>query len=245
MKSLLKLKLFLVLIILGIVACKKDDFIDTGVHNPKFNGTVWQYLETRPDMFDTLMVALKIAKLDEVLKKEEVTFFAPSDPSILKAVWRLNNMLYISGQDTITKLEQVKPEVWRKYLGQYIVKGKYVAKDFAQIDTVNLAAYPGGVYKNYNGTDMNIGVLYNDVLSNDQLIKYAGYRQLYFNLPYSIVIPDEIKDYFTPFITAPVATSDIQPTNGVLHVLQFSKHVLGFQGLLFADEAYTLGVLPK
>lgn len=245
MKSLLKLKLFLVLIILGFVACKKDDFIDTGVHNPKFNGTVWQYLETRPDMFDTLMVALKIAKLDEVLKKDEVTFFAPSDPSILKAVWRLNNMLFISGQDTVTKLEQVKPEVWRKYLGQYIVKGKYVAKDFAQIDTVNLAAYPGGIYKNFNGTDMNIGVLYNDVLSNDQLIKYAGYRQLYINLPYSIVIPDEIKDYFTPFITAPVATSDIQPTNGVLHVLQFSKHVLGFQGTLFANEAYTLGVLPK
>ncbi|WP_394676983.1 fasciclin domain-containing protein [uncultured Sphingobacterium sp.] len=245
MKSLLKLTLFLALMILGIAACKKDDFIDTGVHNPKFDGTVWQYLESRPDLFDTLMVALKISKLDEVLKKEEVTFFAPPDPTILKAVWRLNRTLYISGQDTIKKLEQIKPQVWRKYLGQYILKGKYLSKDFTQIDTINLAAYPGGVYKNYDGSDMNIGVLYNDVRSNDQVIKYAGYRQLYFNFPYSITSPGDIQEYFTPFVTAPVATSDIQPTNGVLHVLQFSKHTLGFVGSLFAGDAYTIGVLPN
>ncbi|MFC3353269.1 fasciclin domain-containing protein [Sphingobacterium zeae] len=245
MKSLLKLTLFLTVMILGVVACKKDDFIDTGVHNVKFDGTVWQYLETRPDLFDTLMVALKISKLDEVLKKEEVTFFAPPDPTILKAVWRLNRTLYVSGQDTITKLEQIKPQVWRKYLGQYILKGKYLSKDFTQIDTINLAAYPGGVYKNYDGFDMNIGVLFNDVRSNDQVIKYAGYRQLYFNFPYSITLPGDIQEYLTPFITAPVATSDIQPTNGVLHVLQFSKHTLGFVGSLFASEAYTVGVLPN
>jgi hypothetical protein len=42
-----------------------------------------------------------------------------------------------------------------------------------------------------------------------------------------------------------VATSDIQPTNGVLHVLQFSKHTLGFVGSLFAGDAYTIGVLPN
>jgi hypothetical protein len=77
------------------------------------------------------------------------------------------------------------------------------------------------------------------------VIKYAGYRQLYFNFPYSITSPGDIQEYFTPFVTAPVATSDIQPTNGVLHVLQFSKHTLGFVGSLFAGDAYTIGVLPN
>jgi len=251
MNKIWKYSFLLLMVISLFAACKKDDYIDTGVHEAKFNGTIWNYLESRPDMFDTLMVALKAAKLDNVLKNEEVTFFAPPDPCILKSVWMLNQQLFRSGQDSITKLEQIRPEVWRKYLSRYIFKGKNVAKDYRQIDTLNLAAFPGGVYKNIAGADMNIGVLYNDVITkNDnsdgnQVIKYAGYRQLYLNYPYSISVPEEFKDYFVPYITAPVATSDIQPTNGVLHVLQFSKHSFGFQSIDFVSEAYLLGVLPK
>ncbi|RKE45289.1 hypothetical protein [Sphingobacterium detergens] len=251
MKKIWKYTFLLLMAVSLFSACKKEDYIDTGVHEAKFNGTIWNYLESRPDLFDTLMVALKVAKLDAVLKNDEVTFFAPPDPCVLKSVWLLNQQLFRSGQDSITKLEQIRPDVWRKYLSRYIFKGKNVAKDYRQIDTLNLAAFPGGVYKNLDGGDMNIGVLYNDVVSKNessggtQVIKYAGYRQLYLNYPYSMSVPDEIKDYFVPFITAPVATSDIQPTNGVLHVLQFSKHAFGFQNYEFANEAYLLGVLPK
>jgi len=251
MKKIWKYTFLLLMAVSLFSACKKEDYIDTGVHEAKFNGTIWNYLESRPDLFDTLMVALKVAKLDAVLKNDEVTFFAPPDPCVLKSVWLLNQQLFRSGQDSITKLEQIRPEVWRKYLSRYIFKGKNVAKDYRQIDTLNLAAFPGGVYKNLDGGDMNIGVLYNDVVSKNessggtQVIKYAGYRQLYLNYPYSMSVPDEIKDYFVPFITAAVATSDIQPTNGVLHVLQFSKHAFGFQNYEFANEAYLLGVLPK
>lgn len=249
MKNLFKIGVLLMLVGVIFSACKKEDFIDTGVHEPTFNGNIWQYLETRPDMFDTLMTALKIAKLDDVIKNEEVTFFAPPDQSILKAVWTLNRALFINGLDTITKLEQVKPEVWKKYLSRYIIKGRYKAKDFRQLDTLNLAAYSGGIYKSYNDTELNIGVLYNDIRvegsTGTQVIKYAGYRQLYFNLPYSVAIPEEFRDYFIPFLTAPVATSDIQPINGVLHVLQFSRHTFGFQQFMFAEDAYNLGILPK
>jgi len=249
MKNLIKLGVIMMAFSMMLFSCTKEDYLDTGVHNPKFNGTTWQYLETRPDLFDTLMVALKAAKLDEVIKNEEVTFFAPSDQTILKTVWSLNQFLFRTGQDSITKLEQVRPEVWRKFLSNYIIKGKYLAKDFTQIDTLNLAAFPGGVFKSYDGEDMNIGVLYNDVRTSSntgtQVIKYAGYRQLYLNLPYTIAVPEEFQDYFIPFITAPVATSDIQCTNGVLHVLQFSKHEFSFESSLFVDEAWTRGILPK
>ncbi|UIR55383.1 fasciclin domain-containing protein [Sphingobacterium sp. SRCM116780] len=249
MKNLMKISFMMLIASMILFSCKKEDYIDTGIHDPKFNGTTWQYLESRPELFDTLMVALKIAKLDDVIKNEEVTFFAPPDKSILKSVWKLNESLFRMGQDTITTLDQVRPEVWRKFLSKYIIKGKYLAKDFNQMDTLNLAAFPGGVYKNYEGTDMNIGVLYNDIKTSSntgtQIIKYAGYRQLYLNFPYSVAVPDEEQDYFIPFLTAPVATSDIQPTNGVLHVLQFSKHAFGFQTNLFVNEAWTVGILYK
>nr|WP_288808488.1 fasciclin domain-containing protein [uncultured Sphingobacterium sp.] len=243
MKIFLKIGTFILFIGVVLNACKKEDYLDTGVHDPKYKGTIWQYLESRPDLFDTLTVALKIAKLDVVLQNEEVTFFAPPDPSIMKSVWLLNQSLFRSGQDSITSFNQIKPEIWRKYLSRYILKGKYVAKDFGQLDTLKLDSYPGGVYKTFDNTEMNIGVFYNDVRANDdQLIKYAGYRQLYFNYPFSI---PGLEDYLIPFITAPVATSDIQPTNGVLHVLQFSKHALGFRSELFAEDVMVQGILPK
>lgn len=243
MKNILKIGTFLLLVGLIFTACKKEDYLDTGVHDPKYKGTIWQYLESRPDMFDTLIVALKIAKLDEVLKNEEVTFFAPPNQSILKSVWAMNQQLFRAGQDSITSLDQVKPEVWRKYLSRYILKGKNLAKDFSQLDTLKLDSYPGGIYKNYENSEVNIGVFYNDIRASDnQLIKYAGYRQLYFNYPYSV---PGLEELLLPFITAPVATSDIQPTNGVLHVLQFSKHTLGFRSFVFANDAINQGILSK
>lgn len=243
MKNLYTIGGFFLLLTLLISSCKKEDYLDTGVHNPKYKGTVWQYLESRPDLFDTLTVALKIAKLDEVLKKDDVTFFAPSNVSILKSVWLLNEALFRTGEDSITTLDQVKPEIWRKYLSRYIIKGKYLAKDFSQLDTLKLDSYPGGIYKTLDGTDMNVGVLYNDIRASDnQLIKYAGYRQLYINYPYSI---PGLEEFFMPYITAPVATSDIQATNGVLHVLQYSKHALGFMKYLFAEDAMLQGIKNK
>jgi len=251
MKTIYNYSILLALVLTLFAACKKGDYIDTGIHEAKYKGTVWNYLESRPDLFDTLMVALKVAKLDETLKNDEVTFFAPADPCILRAVWLLNESLFRSGQDSITKLEQIRPEVWRKYLSRYIFKGKNVAKDYRQLDTLNMAAYSGGIYQTIAGEDMNVGVLYNDVKTKDetsgteQIIKYAGYRQLYINFPFRIVIPGLEDLYILPYITAPVATSDIQPTNGVLHVLQFSKHTFGFHPFQFASEAYNTGVLPR
>lgn len=243
MKNKLKIGLLFLLVGLIFTACKKEDYIDTGIHDPKYKGTIWQYLESRPDLFDTLTVALKIAKLDEVLKNEEVTFFAPPNASILKSIWSLNQTLLLTGQDSITSLDQVKPQVWRKYLGRYIVKGRNLAKDFRQLDTMKLDSYPGGIYKNYDNAEVNIGVIYNDIRASDnQLIKYAGYRQLYFNYPYTI---PGLESFLLPFITAPVATSDIQPTNGVLHVLQFSQHALGFRKFLFVEDAINQGILSK
>ncbi|ULT28093.1 hypothetical protein KUH03_16725 [Sphingobacterium sp. E70] len=145
MKIFLKIGTFILLVGLALSACKKEDYLDTGVHDPKYKGTIWQYLESRPDLFDTLTVALKIAKLDVVLQNEEVTFFAPPDPSIMKSVWLLNESLFRSGQDSITSFDQIKPEIWRKYLSRYILKGKYVAKDFGQLDTLKLDSYPGSI----------------------------------------------------------------------------------------------------
>jgi hypothetical protein len=62
----------------------------------------------------------------------------------------------------------------------------------------------------YNGDLANIGVVYNTA----NTVRYAGYRQLCIT---SITDPSNPSAFW--FASAPVATSDVQPTNGAVHVL--------------------------
>lgn len=60
-------------------------------------------------------------------------------------------------------------------------------------------------------------------------MKYAGARQIIYSYVYDFTIGDMKNAY--------VATSDIQPTNGVVHVLRLTDHAFGFEPYLFATKA--------
>jgi hypothetical protein len=79
---------------------------------------------------------------------------------------------------------------------------------------------------------MNIGVFYNSANG----VKYVGYRQLILSF-----IPD-FSNPTVSLLNVPIATSDIQPTNGVIHALQFQNHVLGFDSRRFITAAESAGI---
>lgn len=226
----------LVAALLSMTSCQKDHYRDSGVHTPNFDGSILDYLKTRPDIFDTLVYVLELTDLDQVIDKEAVTFFAPTDMSIHKAILALNQDLYTNGRDTLLELDQIDPEIWREFMGMYILDDHYLLKDFPQLDTLDRQAFPGQGYAMRNGRYMNIGVLFNDVVTEnddgtEQVIRYAGYRQLYLNNATGL------------FVAGPVATSDIQPTNGVLHVLNMDIHTFGFTSE-FRDLISLRGIKP-
>lgn len=216
-----------------LAGCKKDDyFYNTGVHQAKYDGTILDYLKAKPFIFDSLTMVVKIAGMEDLFQKENVTFFAPPSSSIHRAVVNLNNDLRSNGKDTVSQLEQVAPQVWKDMLSEYVFKGTYLLKDIPQIDTAAMNAFPGQGYVSYGGRTMNIGVFYNSAGG----VKYVGYRQLIFSY---------IPDFSNPtinLINTPVATSDIQPTNGAIHVLQFQNHVLGFDSRRFVIAAESAGI---
>ncbi len=216
-----------------LMACSKDGYFeDTGLHNPNYNGSILQYLKSKPILFDSLVMAIDAAGMNEVFDKENVTFFAPANSCIYKAVKWLNEDLRTNGKDTVSKLTQIKPEVWKAVLSQYVFKGSYRLKDIPQIDTLALNAFSGQGYTSYGGRSMNLGVFYNDANG----IKYVGYRQLILSF---------IPDFSNPkvgLINTPVATSDIQPVNGVLHVLRYQNHSLGFESKRFITSAIAAGI---
>lgn len=235
-------------------ACQKDKyFFDSGTQKGTYNGSILSYLKSNTTYFKTLTDVIAIAGMEDVFDKQNITFFAPTSASINNSVRGLNQFLKQNGRDTVSQLAQIKPEAWKELLSKYVFTGTNKLKDYPQLDTLNMAAFPGQGYTSVSGRTMNIGVLYNDAVSYDEdkveksRVKYAGYRQLYISY---------IPNYANPkvgLINAPVATSDIAPTNGIIHVLTQSapvnnvwksKHNFGFSTSLFISTVQAYGILP-
>ncbi|MBD1430566.1 MULTISPECIES: fasciclin domain-containing protein [Sphingobacterium] len=222
-----------VVMLICFTGCKKYYF-DSGIHDPKFNGSSIKYLESKLDFFDSTLMVIDLAGMKNVIENEEVTFFAPPSGCITRAVLELNRQLQFNGKDTVKELSQIKPQVWKNMLSNYIFKGKNLLKDYPQRDTVSYLAYPGQNYTSYGGRIMNIGVIFNDAGG----VQYAGYRQLF--LAY---IPD-LSNPMVSLRNIPIATSDIQTNNGVIHVLNRTKHTFGFFSNTFIDQAISAGIDP-
>lgn len=231
---------------LMLLSCQKDYFEDSGRHDPIYDGTVLDYIRERHDIFDSLYQIIQLSGLESVLDQDGVTFFAPGDASIRKAIFMLNSFLYQTGRDSILTLDQVHPDVWREYLSMYIYDDTYLLRDIPQIDTLNLNVFPGQGFVSYGGVNMNIGVNYNDVRAQNsngewQVVQYAGYRQLFLSF---IRDPGNI-GAFGSMVNAPVATSDIQTRNGVIHALEFRRHTFGFSSIGFANSAFSRGIIYR
>lgn len=229
-----------------ISSCQKNYFEDSGVHAPLYEGTVLDYIKMRKDVFDSLYKIIELADLKAALDQDGVTFFAPGDASIRKAIFSLNQNLYYLGRDTVKTLDQVDPQVWREYLSLYIYNDTYLLKDIPQMDTLNMNIYPGQGFLSFGGANMNIGVNYNDVISevreNEfQIVKYAGYRQLYLSYIRNVGNIGA----FGSMVNAPVATSDLRTRNGVIHALEYRRHSFGFITNNFVNSAITKGIIYK
>lgn len=200
-------------------SCKKDYYKDGGLANPKYNGSIYDYLKnSNTGLFDTITYIIEKAGLKETLQKEDVTFFCPTDQSVVDAMNQLNEYRYFSYKDSL-QLEDIPASVWKKFLERYIIDGKYLAKQFARVDPNNIYAYPGINYVTRNGFILNIGLIY----QNYGGVEAVGAR---------IIRVTDINYNPTNFLQNPsvwVASSDIQPTNGILHVLKII-HTFGFRG---------------
>lgn len=227
------------IVVIGLLAaCKKDYYQDSGLAKGKFEGSVLDYLKSKPFYFDTLVQVIDLAGMNDIFSKEQITFFAPSNACFDSTLEHTNKLLYAAGKDTISQLSQVPSELWRKILTRYIFKGKSMLNDFPQLDPAYFGTYPGQFYKSYDGALMNIGVIYGDAGG----AQYAGYRQLVLS--------------YTPDVTfkpsswriALVSSVNIEPRNGAVHVLRFgpiggySSHDFGFDKYEFYQLCTQYGV---
>jgi uncharacterized surface protein with fasciclin (FAS1) repeats len=206
-------------------ACKKDYYVDGGVANPHYNGSIYDYLANNPYWFDTITYIIDRAGMKDILQKDSVTFFSPTDDAVKVVMTALNDYRYYNVEDSV-HLEDIDPEVWRYFLSMYVLKGKYLAKQFARVDPVNVYAYPGINYIMSSGYVLNIGLLH----QNYNNVEAVGARII--RLTDITYDPQNFQNNPSTII----ASSDIQPLNGVLHVLN-NNHVFGFRGGTFVRMA--------
>ncbi|WP_437919510.1 hypothetical protein [Sphingobacterium sp. LRF_L2] len=238
MKTLKKMKLgFLLILIFALSSCAKDDYyVDGGLAQAEFDGSILEYLDSKPREFDTIAQIIRLSGLESYFQNEEFTFFAPRDEDIKSLIGSytnggLNADLYFLGLDTLKQLSDVDPEIWQKYLLRHMFTGKNVLADYPQVDYSVMNLYGGQNYFSLSGEVCNIGVIFHDAVSSDgtSVLKYMGYRQLSIAYIYDLSSPDD-------FISVPISSSDIQPHNGVVHVLDYTVGQFGFnQGEVGAD----------
>ncbi|WP_344978586.1 hypothetical protein [Compostibacter hankyongensis] len=197
--------------------CQKDYYADGGLADPHYAGSIYDYLANDPYYFDTITYIIDRAGMKTVLQEDTVTFFSPTDDAIKGAMDDLNSYRYTNLEDSV-HLEDISPEVWRYFLSMYILEGKFTANKFPRVDPNNIFSYPGINYVMYDGYVLNIGLIYQDYGGAEAV----GARIL--NLTDITYNPSDFRK--DPKVQ--IATSDIQPLNGVLHVLK-NSHVFGFR----------------
>lgn len=219
-----------VLLLAGIVllasACKKDEYyLDGGVSDPTFDGSIIGYLDSKPFHFDTIATLVRLAGLEDEFSHDSLTFFAPTDNTVKNTVELLNDVLYMAGKDTIRTFDQVDTLIWRKYLSRYLFEGVNELRDYPQIDFEVKQIYPGQNFYSYDGDVMNIGLIYHD----QNGVQYVGYRQL------SISFIPDVSRPESGWTTALVASANIRPLNGAVHVLS-DDHTFLFDYIGLANE---------
>ncbi|MGJ7031431.1 hypothetical protein [Niabella hirudinis] len=196
-------------VLLFLSACNKQEYFrDTGLQSGVFDENIYEFLQQRPFLFDSLVQVIDRAGMKEALQKEEVTFFAPPDRSLMLLMNAVNGNRYAAGKDSLG-IADIPGDIWRKYLARYVFKGRYLMNDISRIDFARAALYPGQNIESYDGYIMNMGVVYG---------AYSGTQDVGPRTIWLTAVGDNLTD-LSRALTEPVATSNLQPQNGVVHAL--------------------------
>lgn len=160
------------------------------VLDPKVNTTAWEFFKTRPDVFSGLVDAIQYAGLEDFYKQNQVKYtFLALNNTAINTFITNTNPAAIS-------ITQIDREVVKKMLQYHIVKGEYSA--YGQ-----LPVEPIFVLTNLPGEEGLMTILVRKSPWQDD----AG----------KVIINDTGSNGNSPSRSA--VTSNITPTNGVIHVM--------------------------
>lgn len=204
--------IFLGIVLSMLVSCTKYNEIDTGICKAEFPGNMYEYFKSDSYNWDSLLVMIEYTGLEKYFTGEEpgyeeITFFGPTNHSIRRWLCSLslNDMAVFDPAKAVIKLQD--KETCRNLILSHIIKGKRLAADFKEGTSDDETS--GEMVTTANGNQFRV-FSFKETFQN---VKGAGALVLY-------TIGHD-KWGSTKYLL-PVASTDIQPTNGVVHSMAYS-----------------------
>ena len=205
-----------ILLIAGILfvlsACDtKQTIIDTGISNPYFDGTMMEYLRSDNYNWALTVEMIEHAGLTDLFEGTvdslpTITFFAPPSYSILRFLWESQekgdpNSYY-------KKVNDIPVNLCREFILKHVVKGKHLKES---IKFRNMSYYINAAEQD-GGTHLTC-------LNGNRITAYLE-RESYAGVADAGAIKMHLFSW-TADSYVPLASPDIQPTNGVVHALNY------------------------
>ena len=209
------------LLVSSFVGCTKYNAVDTGLAQKKFPGNMYEYLHSDSYNWDSLLMFIDYLGLEEYFtgKKagyEEITFFGPTNHSIRRKIY--DKFTWSPTWQKVYVYHSVKEfiegegeEYCRQLILSHIVKGKYEVKDIPRgtdddeesgpFSIKNLTKFPGEEY---------LVMMENSFQEPYEKTPKAGPVVLY------------VRGGKSMNNKIDVASTDIEPTNGIVHSLAYA-----------------------
>jgi len=207
--------------------CKREDgFYKTDDIDPSIKLNTYDYLKSKPGLYDSVLFLVDALKMKSVLTDSNVTFFAPQNSSFQIAIKNLNDARKLVGKPAIylkdiangakgfTLLKDKRKAVADSahldtLVSRYAIKGPYLASDFSKGDGLNIVSVRG----DYPMHGLSI---YADAQGHQnggsEVIEFANTKRSLFIGKWS---------------TTSTSSVNIKTTNGIVHLLR-ADHIFGF-----------------
>lgn len=202
------IQIFLILSIL-LPACKKDGgSYDSANANKKVPLNTYDYLKSKPGVFDSLIAVVDRLGLKQTLTDSNITLFAVTNQSFQLAVTNLNRLRKQSDKDPqyLSFVDRAQLDTMVSY---YIIRGKYISDSLQLQDGLD-------VFSVRFGYPMH---------AKSSRASASGFEK---GGPEIIDFSNTKRSKFVKFWSSTTTGSNnIETTNGVVHVVT-PDHIFGF-----------------
>ncbi len=200
-----------ILLLLTLInpACKKNGgFYDAPDQNVTFSGNTYDYLKSKPGVFDSLIVAIDRMGLKKTLTDSNVTLFAVSNPSFQLALRNLNTLRKLSDKDPLflANIDAVQLDTMTSY---YIIRGKKTTDSLQLQDGLDLKSVRMGYPMHASVTKTSAS---GQVGAGPEIINFDNTKK---------------SKFIRNWATSTTSSNNIRTNNGIVHVIS-ADHVFGF-----------------
>ncbi|WP_214225108.1 hypothetical protein [Pedobacter sp. B4-66] len=205
--------------------CKKEKgYYDTQNINQETNLDIYDYLKSKPGVYDSLLLVIDKLKMEGTLRDSAITLFAVSNSSFQIAIKNLNDARRANGKPAIFLAELAS--------GKVLIPSQEekIKNDSSHLDTMVSRYIIKGLFKS---TDFSIGDG-RELLSVRGSFPMHGKRQyadaqgMQNGGPEVIEFANTKRSVFTPnWAFAYTSSVNIQAKNGIIHLVQ-PDHVFGY-----------------